>query len=173
VLLKVLILVVLALIAVQDIRSRSVYWFWFPILLLLFIAAGLLQYRSLTAIGETGFINCTFLALQFLLVSIYFSLRNRKWVNITTGLLGWGDILLLLSVAFYLSVLNLLVFYVVSLIGALLTWLIWQAITDQKDKHIPLAGLQAIFLGAFFTVDWFRLHLNLTEDAWILNLIHK
>jgi len=136
--LKAAILAVLALIFVQDIRSRSVYWFLFPILLVLFIAAGLLQYRSLTVIRETAFINCTFLALQFLLLSLYFSLKNRKWVNITTGLLGWGDILLLLSVAFYLSVLNFLVFYMVSLIGALLTWLIWQAIADHKDKHIPL-----------------------------------
>jgi hypothetical protein len=173
VLLKVFILVVLAMIFVQDLRSRSVYWFWFPVLLVLFIAAGILQYRSFTAIGETAFINCVFLALQFLLVSLYFSLKNRKWVNVTTGLLGWGDILLLLSVAFYLSVLNFLLFYMVSLIGALLTWLIWQAIADQKDKHIPLAGLQAIFLGAFLTVDWFRIHLNLTDDAWISNLMHK
>jgi len=163
----------LALIFVQDVRSRSVYWFLFPILLVLFSAAGLLQYRSLTAIGQTAFINCTFLALQFLLVSLYFSLKNRRWINITADLLGWGDILLLLCVAFYLSVLSFLFFYIGSLIGALLIWLIWQAIAAQKDKHIPLAGLQAILLGAFLTVDWFRLHLNLTDDAWLLNLFHK
>jgi len=172
-LLKVFVLVVLLLIFVQDIRSRSVYWFLFPLLAGLFVTTGIFQHGSFFNIGETASISCCFLVTQYLLVSLYFSVKNRKWINITTELLGWGDILLLLSVTLYLSVLNLVFFYMASLIGSMMTWLIWQSLVKGKNKHIPLAGLQAIFLSIFLIIDWYWLRLNLTDDAWILNLIYK
>jgi hypothetical protein len=172
--LEIVIVAVLFLISVQDFGARSVYWVMFPMVLLLLLAEGLSrQHRSLTGIAQTTLVNWAFLGLQFLMLSLYFSLKNRRWVNITKEMLGWGDILLLLCVALYLSVLNFLFFYIVSLIGSLLIWLSGQAIAKQKNNHIPLAGLQAVFLNIFLMLDWYWLHLNLTDDAWILNLIHR
>ncbi|BAU54921.1 hypothetical protein MgSA37_03100 [Mucilaginibacter gotjawali] len=117
--------------------------------------------------------NCSFLALQLLLVSAYFSLKSRRWVNITTELLGWGDILLLLSIAFYLSVLNFLFYYLVSLAISLIVWLIWQVFSGKENRHIPLAGLQAMCLLVFLMSDWYWLHFNVADDTWLLNLMHK
>lgn len=111
--------------------------------------------------------------MQFLLVSAYFSLKNRCWVNITAELLGWGDILLLLSITFYLSVLNFLFFYLVSLAMSLTAWLIWKIVSKRENKQIPLAGFQAICLFVFLMSDWYWLHFNAADDTWLLNLIHK
>ena len=92
---------------------------------------------------------------------------------ITTNLLGWGDILFLLSISFYLSVLNFLFFYIVSLVGALLIWVTWQAVSKEKNKQIPLAGLQALIFTVFLAGDWWFNSFTLTDDAWLLHLIIK
>ncbi len=152
--------------------SRSVYWVWFPLLTALFIIIRLLHH-ALADIWQSMVINCGFLLLQLVFVSAWFSLKKGSWVNITSQLLGWGDILFLLSIAFYLSVINFLFFYIASLIGGLVCWGIWQAITGKKDKHIPLAGIQAFIFTIFLANDWWLLHLNLTDDTWLLHLITK
>ncbi|MGV8879641.1 MAG: hypothetical protein ACOH2A_11485 [Sphingobacteriaceae bacterium] len=161
------IMMVLAGIAVQDLKSRSVYAFWFPALLLLF-ACEQLSHQSILQIAKPVLINLAFLLLQFLLLSLYFSAKNRKWVNITSGLLGFGDIFFLVCIAFFLSVLNFVLFYVLSLLLILLCWLIWMWLPGAKNRHIPLAGLQAILFGLVFIVDWFLPMIDLTRDNWLL-----
>jgi hypothetical protein len=171
--LEIIILGVLLLIFVQDVASRSVYWLLFPVLTVLFIIMHLLQHRLFTDEWQPILMNTAFLALQFLIVSVYFSIKNNQWVNITTGLLGWGDMLFLLSTAFYLSVLNFLFFYIISLITVLLTWVLWQATAKEKNKQIPLAGLQALILSVFLAGDWWFKLFDLTNDDWLLHLITK
>lgn len=173
VLIRVLVLFILLVIFIQDLKSRSVYWFLFPELVGLFFAISLLQHRSFSDILQPAWMNYSFLAIQLLLVSAYFSVKNRRWVNITAELLGWGDVLLLLSIAFYLSVLNFLFFYIISLTISLVAWLTWQLVSKRKNKQIPLAGFQAICVAVFLMSDWFWLHFNAVDDTWLLNLIHK
>lgn len=170
--LKIIVIGLLLLIFVQDISSRSVYWFLFPGLAALFVLMHLSQHHLFTDTWQPVLINSTFLILQFLIVSVYFSIKNRHWVNIADGLLGWGDMLFLLSIAFYLSVLNFLLFYIVSLIAVLLTWALWQGISKEKNKQIPLAGLQAFIFTVFLATDWIK-SFDLTNDTWLLNLIAK
>jgi hypothetical protein len=131
------------------------------------------MYYTLSVIWVPTLINLGFLALQILLLSVYFSVKNKRLINIFDGLLGLGDILFLLSITVYLSVLNFLFFYIISLILILLTWLIGQIISDKKSKEIPLAGMQAFILIVFLTCDWWLKIVNLTDDTWLLNLITK
>jgi hypothetical protein len=170
---RILLLFVLLLIFIQDLKSRSVYWFLFPVLVILFFAISLLQHRSFSEILQPAWMNLSFLAIQMLLVSVYFSVKNKHWVNITDELLGWGDILLLVSVAFYLSVLNFLFFYLASLVISLVCWLIWKLVSAKENKKVPLAGFQAIGMAVFLTSDWFWFQFNAADDTWLLNLIHK
>ena len=171
---KLLILFTLVLIFIQDIKSRSVYWFLFPVLIILFILLNIQQQQHLfSESGQPVLINMGFLSLQFILVSLYFSIKNRKWVIITSNLLGWGDILFLLSIAFYLSVLNFLFFYVISLSLVLMSWLLWQLVSKEKSKQIPLAGLQALIFTVFLASDWWLRSVDLTNDTWLLDLITK
>ena len=170
---KIAILIVLLMVFVQDIRSRSVYWVLFPCLVILFISLGWLQHRAYIDTWQAVLMNIGFLILQFLLVSAYFSIKSSCWINITKDRLGWGDLLLLLTVAFYLSFFNFLLFYITSLVAVLLCWLAWQALSSIKDKHIPLAGLQAFVLGLFLITGWWIKPVNLTSDNWLLSFITK
>jgi len=171
--LQLLILLVLGMIFVQDIKSRAVHWVLFPVLLLLFVAERYLQQTRLAESWQAVLINIGFLLTLLLIVSAYFSFREGRWVNITVQLLGWGDILFLFSITFYLSVLNFLFFYIGSLILILLGWTVWQLSKKNKDKHIPLAGLQALLLGLFLACDWCWLHLNINTDDWLLKILLK
>jgi len=118
-------------------------------------------------------INLVFVMLQYALVTVYFSIRQKKLVNIADQLLGIGDVLFLLVVAFYLSVLNFLFFYIISLIGSLAIWMVWQFFSSQKIKEIPLAGFQSLILMLFLVGYWWGKLFDLTNDTRILNLIGK
>lgn len=167
------IVLVLLLIFIQDITGRSVYWVLFLCLFVLFFILRLVQREPLAATGQSFAVNVLFFSLQLAVLSAYFSLKNRRWVNITDGLLGWGDILFLLAAAVYLSVLNFLFFYVAGLIAVLLVWALHQALSKQKNNQVPLAGLQALFFIVILAADWWFKPFGLTGDAWLLNLIMK
>ena len=170
-LLQIFIIASLLLLVIQDFKSRFVYWLVFPALVLEFILWHYLQQQSLKEIWQSILFNVLFLLLQLLLITIYFSLKSKRLINITSELLGLGDILFLLSMAFYFSVLNFMAFYLISLIESLITWLLWLTLTKHKNKHIPLAGIQALFLIIFLTLDWWILHFNIANDDWLLRLI--
>ena len=172
-LIKLLILAVLLLIFIQDILSRSVYWILFPVLAVLLTIIRVTSHQTWSIIGQSLLINNTFLALQLLLVSAWFSLKQGKWINITSQLLGWGDVLFLICVSFYLSVLNFLFFYISSLVSVLIMWLGRQLFVGKKDKQIPLAGFQAILFILFLTNSWWLIHLDLTNDDWLFNVLTK
>jgi hypothetical protein len=115
----------------------------------------------------------TFLSLQLLILSIYFSAKHKKLVNITREYLGWGDILFLLSLVFYLSPGNYVFFYIASLILVLFYVLLINLTSDEADKHIPLAGLQAALLGVAMIADFAVGSFDLYNDDWIYILINK
>jgi hypothetical protein len=104
---------------------------------------------------------------------MYFSAKNWRWINITSHLLGIGDVLFLLTISLYLSVLNFLFFYLASLISILFIWLLWQKLSSKKNNFIPLAGLQSLIFILFLAGDWWCRFLDLTSDAWLLNFISK
>ena len=169
---QISILVILATVFVQDLLSRSVYWILFPLLGILYFSLRLSN-QSVMSIFQSGAINIGFLAIQLLCVSAYFIIKSRRLINITNQLLGWGDILFLISTAVYLSVFNFLFFYIASLICILFFWLNWQLLVNIKNKYIPLAGLQAIILFIALIADWWFVHIDLTSDYWLLKFVAK
>lgn len=156
----------------QDVKSRSVYWIFFPVL------AGLLLLLHFESSDQSWtwrdiLFNIGFFASQLGLVILYFSIRNKKLTIITAGLLGLGDVLFILCTAFYLSIFNFLLFYIASLTAVLLFWLIWQSAVSVKSRHIPLAGLQALLFAGFLLGGWWLKKWDLTDDTWVLNLISR
>ncbi len=170
-LIKILILILLLAIFIQDILNRSVYWLLFPALALSFVVIHVLQNWSFREITLGLLINLVFFGVQLGIVTIYFSFKKKHWVNITSQMIGWGDILFLLCITIYFSVLNFLFFYLGSLILSLSIWLIWKSLFKIKDKQIPLAGLQALLLAVFLSTDWYCIHVNLTDDYWLLRVL--
>lgn len=170
---EILILVAMLIVFVQDLRSRSVYWLLFPTLVVLFIGIDIIRGRPFSEIWPPVTVNLVFVILQLLVITTWFSLKEKRWVNVPAQLLGWGDILFQISIACYLSFVNFLVFHIVSLMIALIIWLIWQLLDKKKSKYIPLAGLQAMCFGLFMSADWYIFHFDTTNDAWLIHIFIK
>lgn len=155
----------------QDIVSRSVYWFTFPLLTGLFITLHILIKQPATTWLLMCLKNIAFLGFQFLLVWLYFSLKAKRFINVTNTMIGWGDILFLVSLAFYFSLLNFIVFYIGSLVLALLIALVGSFYSS--DKKIPLAGLQALIFALFLTSARLFFHLDLMSDNYWLEYLMR
>ncbi len=159
------------MICIQDIKSRAVYWVLFPILMVAFVLLNYFNYHSLAGFWRLPVYNITFLFIQLLLVNIWFSIKQKRWVNITVNLLGWGDLLLLLTLTCCFSLVNFILFYIGGLVFVLLVWMTikrWLA----NSEHIPLAGLQSLALVLVLIFSWARPGINVTSDNWLLNFMH-
>jgi hypothetical protein len=153
---------VLAIIFYEDLRHRAVHWFWFPVLFgtfFLYSVQWLPWKEWLVVLG----INLVFLLLQLGLITLYFSLRNKRLEVITQGFLGWGDVLFMVCACACFNLANYMVFHVFSLVFALLSALF---IPRLKQKGIPLAGLQAFLLLAFLLLSK-SLKINPFDDNWL------
>jgi len=161
---RVLIIAVLSIIFVQDLLSRSVQWILFLCLFSCLLILRVMEHATIKEISASLGINFAFLAMQLLAVTIYFSIKNKGWINITKALLGWGDILFLLCLTVCFSILNYLFFYILSLLASLIIWIILRSLNLIKDRHIPLAGFQAMLLILLFIAVWWIKPLNLNSD---------
>ena len=157
---------------VQDMKSRSVYLILFPLLAISFIGLYGIQHHTLAGYWFTPFINLLFLFVLFLGVSAWFSLKEKRWVNITHHMLGLGDILFLLSITFCFSLINYVLFFVISLIIVLTVWLTAKRTLFKDSNHIPLAGLQALILVAALLFAWLKPGIDLTSDTCLIYKIY-
>ncbi|MDO3645231.1 hypothetical protein [Mucilaginibacter sp. L3T2-6] len=159
---------------IQDLRFRAVYWFLFPALLLSFIVLNIFAGGQNLLLGvKTSVINIGFLSVQLIVLNLYFSFKMGGWKNVAVGLLGWGDILFLYTAAFALPAISFSFFYIASLVFALLCWVVYNLICGgkNKNKNIPLAGLQALFLGVLLLINWWFIPLNILTDNWLIYYI--
>jgi hypothetical protein len=171
-LLNFLIIACLWMVFMQDIRFRAVSWLFFPVLASLYVTHGLVSGTYLKEILFNTALNAAFLLVVFILVWLYISLRRRRFVHIPDKLIGWGDILFLLCICFYFPLLNFILFYVASLLIIIVLWIIWIKFRPRvANRHVPLAGLQALILSVFLIIDWFTKSIDLTNDNWLLFLI--
>lgn len=151
----------------QDMRFRAIYWICFPVTTLLLIMC-LPEYLQLKELFSNTITNLLILLVQIFFVSVWVSLKNRRIINITDSHIGWGDLLFLIAAAFYFSPANYFLFYVSSLVLVLFISLP-SLIKRRGQVEIPLAGLQALFLGILLTLIWTNLIPDLTEDKWIID----
>ncbi len=166
ILLQMMVIFCLVFICYQDLLYRAVYWLCFPVLTLLVF---ILKYKS-SGLQETlihaGY-SIVFLTFQLAILWIYFSIKKRKNINLTRDYLGWGDVLFLVAITFYLSPGNYIVFYVISLIVVLLYTILTGFVSKKiQNFHIPLAGLQAALLALLILVDQFSSKFMLYDDSW-------
>src|SRR5687767_2383089 len=114
-LLKISIIMTLLYLFYQDWKYRAVYWYVFPVLFCL-LSVHSLQGLTFNQLIIHSAYNLGFLLIQLVLLSLYFSVKHKRLVNITHEFLGWGDVLFLLCITCAFSPFNYLLFYVSSLI---------------------------------------------------------
>lgn len=169
---EIVTLLVLLAIFLEDIRSREVHLVLFPLLAGGLLIAGLKHGAGFSALWESARVNLLFLVLVLLLLTVWFSLKEKRLVNVTAQLLGWGDIWFLACTALYFSILNYLFFYIASLLAVVIFWSIRGLLSKKDNRHIPLAGLQSLLLAVYLCCDWWLLHFNTASDNWLLRLIY-
>lgn len=160
------ILVVLVLIFWQDMKDRAVSWYFFPILFVL-VFLYKIPSEGLEKIIEFAGINTLFLLIQLVMVSLYFSLKNREWVNITKEYLGIGDVLFLFVITPLLTPVLYVLFYLISLLLIVVVAMLVKIIKNY-NKTIPLAGLQALLLSGLLLTDIYVIKF---DDQYILNYL--
>jgi len=170
---KLLSLLLLIVIFWEDMRYRAVHWFLFPLLAVMLTSTYFTSHAELNTLLINAGADVAFLILQFILITLYFSIRQKSRVNVFNSLIGWGDLLLLLTLCFYCSLLNFIGFYLLSLVLILAGWLGYRLIFSRNNKQIPLAGLQAILFAAIIAFSWLDTGIDLTQDDWLLKFLVK
>jgi hypothetical protein len=159
---------ILSWVTYEDLRYRAVTWWCFPVLFLLLSAQYWLSSR-----WQDWFpillLNIGFVSVQLALVSLYFSLKHRKWVLLTNGFLGLGDVLFFICFCGAMSTPFFVAFYITSLIGSLL---LSALIPPIRKNGIPLAGLQALFLIPVLVYSYVQ-GINLTEESVLIVLVNE
>jgi len=168
---QIIVLLSLAFIFYQDMQYRAVYWICFLVLAILLFGLKYSLTGFLNGLTDVGY-SLLFLLIQLFFLWIYLSVKNRGMINITNDYLGWGDILFLIVITFYLSPGNYVLFYIGSLILVLIYAVLRGYSGGKKsNKHIPLAGLQAMLLAVLMVMDYLLKAFALYSDSWIYILM--
>ncbi|MGL4595959.1 MAG: hypothetical protein ACRCYO_00430 [Bacteroidia bacterium] len=157
--------------AVQDFRTRLVS----PILLLLLgiaLAIAASAQASFAEIGISFLINLAFIAAQVLLLIIWFSVRQRKFVALIDTHIGLGDLFFLAAVALAFAPVNFIVYYSLGLTCTLLVAAIL-LLFRKSITTIPLAAALAIPLIALCTWRICQPQLQFHNDAWLTNWLES
>lgn len=136
---------ILLFIIKEDFQKRTIHIGWLVALAIFGSIYGwqiAVPRLNLLGIG----LNIGFILVQLLLLSLYFSIKNRCWTNIADTLLGWGDIVFFFLLCLMLPTLHLIWFYTLSLFAVLVGFLIYKGLTKSTIKTIPLAGGLSICL---------------------------
>lgn len=145
VVLKLLMIMSLLTIIVQDFKSRTVSVF---VLILNAICLLCLGVISKTITIQEFLINTVFITLLLLSVKVYLLIRTRSIsTSIGTGL-GMADIILFFSLAFYLKPIEFALVLISAFVSAFIASLFIKTIREQ----IPLASFLSINFLFYFGI---------------------
>ena len=150
----------------EDLKSREISLIWFLILSLVTLVLAYLQ--PIPEFWKQLLLNISFILLQFILLSCYFSIKNKRWLWVTQVGFGGGDIFLLVILLFFFPFLNYLLFYVISLLWTLLLCGLFVLFSQRKIVKLPLAGLQALLLALLIIME-LVFHVDIRSEDWLLN----
>lgn len=167
VLLTILAAIALSMIAYEDWRSRSVYWFWFPVLAIAGLVMSLIELRGTAPLFRNLLLNLAFLTVQLAVLKVYFFMRNRKNAGIIDKRIGSGDLLFLAAAGFFFSPLNFILFYIGSLLFTIAAWSMYTGFKKTGPPTMPLAGLQSVFFIACLLISLVS-NYSLLNDDWLI-----
>ncbi|WP_163419239.1 hypothetical protein [Flagellimonas sp. HSM57] len=132
----------LTVITYQDFKERKVFWFLFPLAMLLL---GLLYYLQVTnaSVFLYQILINTILVTSILSILFIYTrfITKKRFLNHSLGL---GDILFFYALSLGFPTLTFIVLFVAATMFSLLVFLISKR--NLKHKTVPLAGLMALFM---------------------------
>lgn len=150
----ILSIIPLAVIVYQDIRYRAISWWTLPLLFIFMFLDGF-KLLGLTSLLDNLLVNFSILIFELLLLTIYFSIKEKKLTNLFKSYLGLGDVLFFLAIIPVFHPFLYVVFQVVGLAIILCVALVYGLIKKDWSFKVPLAGILSIFLLIFLVVNYF------------------
>ena len=142
-----LIIGTLGAIIYEDFRFRAIHWYWLALL-------GIFAFFYSTSSTTDILANLGFLMIQITGLTLYFSIKNKRIVNIIDSQIGLGDLLFFIPLCLLFKPANFLSFFVISLLGSLIGFIFIQKFWLKKIETIPLAGCMSIFLMLFLFLEY-------------------
>ncbi|MCF8715538.1 prepilin peptidase [Joostella atrarenae] len=133
----------------QDIQKRLIH-IVLPITIGVFTV--FLNFKKVDFWHQMVWIN-SFLLLNFLVLIIYYSLKNKRLVNIFKSQIGIGDLLIFIAVSPLFNYSNYLLFFITSLLFSLVLFFFFKN-RYKNGQTIPLAGYLSIFLIGVLTYSY-------------------
>lgn len=166
--LKLVIYFSLLLIVYQDFKFKAVSA-WIFLVLLVALSVEVYKEDGLQILLSNLKYNLLFISSQFLLLTLYFSVKAKKFKNVFKELIGIGDLIFLISIAVYFNVYSFVVFYMLSLIFTLTLKLMMNIYSKSQTRLIPLAGFQAAFLILVTLLIDFNFYSIQSLETWMHN----
>lgn len=168
--LQILSILIFSVMLYQDFRLRAISWILFPVLATIVIFIASIELPIKTIISFTGF-NLIFITLQLALLAVYFSLKNKKLVLRLDKYIGTGDILLIYVFSMIFSPVNFIIFFTISLLIILITWLIIILVAKPKISTIPLAGAFSVVMIVLMGIKIFKPEMDFYNDNLLINYL--
>lgn len=160
---KTAFILLLLLIAWQDFKARSIYW-WLPVLV--FAAAWVLSCHDEAAasILKDTLINCCVVILLLAVLALYVLIKYKTMRAFASERFGLGDILMLLSICPLTGPVNFILFMCVSNILMLCCELLKRISRPSRETTIPYAGYLGLFLIAWTLLTFCLPDINYHSD---------
>lgn len=163
--LQLLTLSVLGFIAWEDLRARSIHWWWLPLLAIGLALPAWFQVPNDIYVYNAGY-NLLFLVLQLGGTFGLLMLRHRSWRNPLDRYIGLGDILFFCALAFGFAPFNFVVFMLTGLLLCLPAYAVLVRSHPTTPRSVPTAGFMAIYLICWCALDISGLVPGLLTDSY-------
>lgn len=163
-----LILPACSFICYEDLKDRAVHWWWFLILFIGSLIHALACTDAVSVLRSTGS-NLVFVALMFLGIALYISLRARNWTNPFIAHFGLGDLLFMVAISPIAATVNFIPLLLAGLFISVVTWYLTSLFMRST---VPAAGLLAAFLLFGILLIESRSGHSLYDPLLIAELIH-
>ena len=161
-------LVLLGIVVFQDFKQRQISWILLPLVFFCFAlkAAGLSEVNELLL---SVFFNIGFVAVQLLLLTMWISIKHKKWTSIIDVHLGLGDILFFVAISTAFSPFQYVFFYVFSIVVTLTGFMLYKLLSKNATPEIPLAGAMSAVLIVLMIVSAFLPKLNFHNEPLFIS----
>jgi len=166
-LLKVLLLL---FIVWQDVTYRAVYWFLFPLLVALEIAAQTISIIPMDVYLLNVGLNVLMITIQIAVLYIYFK-YIRKIDNLFAKAFGLGDLLMLFCFACAFPFAGFILFCLITFVLSILLVLFVRLLKKDISASVPLAGIQAGIYCMLIIVNYLHALPILSLNYWLFNFM--
>lgn len=125
-----------AAIIYQDFKSRLISIWLIVAFTIINITQYLLAHSIYQLLENSIFCACYFL-FSFLVLFLFYYLKNRRFERIIDSKIGWGDVLIFLSIGICIEPMHLIFFFTGAFVFSILFFFLFL----RSKSSIPLAGL--------------------------------